>query len=66
MIDTKVTKLRLKLLEIGGPQYLVAARCGFSPSRMSEYALGKPIPPKHMIALCSVLSCAPEDITGWA
>lgn len=61
------TKLRLRILETGGPAYMVAAHCGFSPSRMSEYVLGRrAIPPKHLIALCKVLRCEPEDVTGWA
>lgn len=62
-----ITKLRLRILETGGPAYIVAAHCGFSPSRMSEYVLGrKTIPPKHLIALCQVLRCDPDDVTGWA
>lgn len=63
----KVTKLRLRILETGGPAYMVAARCGFSPSRMSEYILGrKAIPFKHLVPLCEVLKCDPDEVTGWA
>lgn len=62
-----ITKLRKKMLEIGGPAYRVAERAGFPASRMSEYTLGrKPIPVKHLVALCRVFNCDPEDITGWA
>lgn len=62
-----VTKLRLRILETGGPAYMVAARCGFSPSRMSEYILGhKEIPVKHLVKLCEVLDCDPDDVVGWA
>lgn len=63
----QITKLRLRILETGGPAYMVAARAGFSASRMSEYVLGrKQIPPKHVVPLCEVLRCDPEDIVGWA
>lgn len=64
--NAPITKLRLRILETGGPAYMVAARAGFSASRMSEYVLGhKPIPPKHLVALCQVLRCDPDDIVGW-
>lgn len=60
-----VTKLRLRILETGGPAYMVAARAGFSPSRMSEYILGRrKIPFKHLVPLCEVLQCDPDDIVG--
>lgn len=62
----RVTKLRIRILETGGPAYIVAARCGFSPSRMSEYVLGRrEIPAKHVMALCEVLRCNPDDVVGW-
>lgn len=64
--QAKITKLRLRILETGGPAYMVAARCGFSPSRMSEYILGRrEIPVKHLVPLCDVLKCEPEDVVGW-
>lgn len=70
MVDVQrpqVTKLRLRVLETGGPAYIVAARAGFSPSRMSEYVLGRrEIPAKHLVPLCEVLQCDPEDVVGLA
>lgn len=65
-VTAPVTKLRIRILETGGPAYIIAARCGFSPSRMSEYTMGtKAIPFKHLVALCKVLRCDPEDVVGW-
>lgn len=62
-----VTKLRMRVLETGGPAYMIAARAGFSASRMSEYVLGhKDIPVKHLVKLCEVLRCDPDDVVGWA
>ena len=60
-----ISKLRLKLLEVGGPQYMIAARAGMAPSRLSEYVLlQKDIPFHHLVSLCRVLNCEPDDITG--
>jgi len=62
-----ISKLRLRCLEIGGPQYMIAARAGMPPSRLSEYILlQKDIPAHHVVALCRVLECEPEDIIGEA
>ena len=59
-------KLReLLLRHENRPNYIIAAKCGFHPARLSQYALGKrPIPPHHLIRLCEVLNCNPEDIVG--
>jgi DNA-binding Xre family transcriptional regulator len=47
------------------PNYFVAVACGMAPSRLSEYALGKrAIPAHHVIRLCEVLKCNPDDILG--
>lgn len=56
--------LQAKLLEPQNrPNYMVAALAGMSPSRLSEYALGRrAIPPHHLIRLCEVLECQPDDI----
>lgn len=63
----RVTKLRIRILETGGPGYIIAQRAGFQPSRLSEYVLGKKaIPTKHLVRLCQVLQCDPDDIIGWA
>lgn len=60
-----MSKLRLKLLEVGGPQYIIAARAGMAPSRLSQYVLlQKEIPLHHLAGLCRVLECEPEDIVG--
>lgn len=62
-----VTKLRLALLKCGAPQYMIAARAGMPPSRVSEYALGhKPIPTHHLLALARVLQRNPADLVGEA
>lgn len=60
------TSIRLSALLLepkNRPNYMVAALCGFPPSRLSEYSLGrKQIPPHHLMALCEVLNCNPDDI----
>lgn len=62
-----VTKLRLALLNTDAPQYMIAALAGMSPSRVSEYALGKkPIPTHHLLALARVLKKNPSDLVGEA
>jgi len=62
-----VSRLRLLLLDGGVPGYLVAARCGFPPSRLSEYVMGrKPIPLVHQIVLCEVLGCSVDELVGWS
>lgn len=61
-----ISKLRIHVLEANEPAYMVAARAGFSPSRLSEYMLGRrDIPTHHVIALCEVLNCLPDEIIGW-
>lgn len=62
------TKLRQILLRHENrPNYMLAAQASLSPSRLSEYAWGRrPIPPKHLVRLCDVLHCSPDDIVGYA
>lgn len=61
-----VSKLRMRILEEGGPAYIIAARAGISPSRVSEYTLGRRrIPPHHVVALCRVLKCNPDELLGF-
>lgn len=60
-----VSKLRLKVLEYGGPGYMVAALCGFAPARLSEYMLfQREIPVGHLRELCRILKCEPDEILG--
>lgn len=60
-----ISKLRLKLVESGERQYVIAARANISPSRVSEYAMGqRSIPSHHLVALAKVLKCAPADLIG--
>jgi DNA-binding Xre family transcriptional regulator len=61
-----VTKLRVKVLSVPQPQYQIAALAGIHPSIMSMYVRGeKPIRDKHLIALCELFRCEPDDIMGW-
>lgn len=61
-----VSKLAMRLLEINAPHSVVAELAGFPKTRLSEYKHGKrPIPIKHVIALCEVLKCEPSDIVGF-
>lgn len=62
-----VTKLRMALLNARGPQYMIAARAGITPSRLSEYALGhRSIPAHHLISLAEVLKTNPANLVGEA
>jgi DNA-binding Xre family transcriptional regulator len=60
-----ISKLRLRILESGETQYMLAAKCGMSPSRMSEYVVGKKaIAAHHIPRMCKVLKCQPQDLMG--
>jgi DNA-binding Xre family transcriptional regulator len=60
-----VTKLRIMLVERNYPQVVVAEAAGIKTTRISEYVNGKkPIPIKHVMPLCEVLHCTPDDIVG--
>ena len=62
----RLTKLRERLLSIPHPQYQIAALAGIHPSKLSMYARGeKDMSAKHLLALCHILHCEPEDIVGW-
>jgi hypothetical protein len=61
-----VTKMRLRILEDGRPQYVIAADVGVSPARLSEYALGKrAIPSRLIYEFVRVFKCNVEDFLGW-
>lgn len=63
----KLSKLRVKILESNMPQYMVGAFANIHHSRMSEYCLmQRPIKDDHLLALCEVLDCDPQDILGEA
>lgn len=62
-----VTKLELRIIQSDTPAYLLAAKAGFAPARLSEYRNGKKsIPPNHLIALAHVFKCNPDDLIGYA
>jgi DNA-binding Xre family transcriptional regulator len=62
-----ITKIRMRLLEDGRPQYVIAAMVGVSPARISEYCLGKrSIPTQHIYSLVQVLGCNVQDLLGYA
>lgn len=61
-----VTKIRIRMLEDGRPQYVIAAEVGVAPSRVSEYAMGKrQIPPRLIYNFCRVFQCNVEDLLGY-
>lgn len=61
-----VTKFRLRLLEDGRPQYVIAADIGVPPSRLSEYALGqRNIPTSRIYDFVRLWGCGVEDILGY-
>lgn len=60
-----VTKMRLRVLEDGRPQFQIAADVGCSPARLSEYCLGKRAIPTHLIyEFVRVFRCSPPDFLG--
>ena len=64
MIRTSKLQARLMWTE-NRPNYMIAAKIGVAPSRLSEYASGKrPIPAHHLLAMCEVMRCSPDDILG--
>lgn len=63
--SVQITKLRVKVLSVPQPQYQIAALAGIHPSTLSSYVKGdKPILDKHLVALCDLFGCEPEDIMG--
>jgi DNA-binding Xre family transcriptional regulator len=61
-----VTKLRLRILEDGRPQYEIAAVVGCSPARLSEMAIGKrAIPPRFVYGLVQTFKCNVNDVIGF-
>ena len=47
----------------GAPMYRVAGIAGIDPSTLSKYANKRlPIRHTHMLALCEVFDCEPEDL----
>lgn len=47
------------------PNYVLAAKIGVAPSRLSEWALGKrPIPPERLLRLCELLQVSPDEVLG--
>lgn len=66
-LDERVTKIALRVLEDGRPQYVIAAEAGIPPPRLSEYCTGRRvIPVKHLYRFCSIFRCDPNDIIGYA
>lgn len=62
----RMTKLRAKVLRVPQPQYQIAALAGIHPSTFSLYVTGQQaIKDKHLIALCNLFRCEPEEILGW-
>jgi hypothetical protein len=61
-----VTKLKTFVIRVPQPQYQIAALAGIHPSVFSMYVLGqKPIRDQHLVALCELFRCEPEEILGW-
>jgi DNA-binding Xre family transcriptional regulator len=62
----RITRLRAKTLRVPQPQYQIAALAGIHPSTFSLYITGqRPIKDKHLVALCDLFRCEPEEILGW-
>lgn len=60
-----ITKLMLKLQTSSAPNYVIGAACHIHPTTLSRYARGQvDISSKHLIALCKLFECEPEEILG--
>jgi hypothetical protein len=65
-VEMPITKMRMRLLEDGRPQYRIAADLGVPPSRISEYALGRrAIPTKLLYDFVRLWGCGIDDILGY-
>ena len=61
----KITKLQFKLLSIQQPNYQIAAAANIHPTTLSLYARGqKAISNKHLISLCKLFECEPDELIG--
>ena len=55
--------LRQMIARSGAPMYHVAGLVGIDPSTLSKYANRRlPIRHNHMLALCELFECEPEDL----
>jgi hypothetical protein len=60
-----ITKLMLKLQQVEQPNYMIAAVAHIHPTTLSQYARGlKPISAKHLVALCALFECQPDELLG--
>ena len=60
-----MTRLKVKLLSDGRPNYQIAGMVGIDPALLSKYSLGKlPFSQKHLIKLCRFFEVDPEDLVG--
>lgn len=61
----RVTKLSLRVMEDGRPQYQIAAELGVPAPRLSEYCHGRPIPMHRIYRFCEVFRCDPTSLIGY-
>ena len=66
-MTSRMTKLKVRLLDWPGPQFLFAREVGVTPGRMSEYVMGRrPLPVLKAMEMAPLLNCNPADLIGWA
>jgi len=57
------SELRRMIARTGAPMYHIAGVAGIDPSTLSKYANRRmPIRHHHMLSLCAVFECEPEDL----
>jgi len=55
----------LRLLRCEDQNYVIAAAAGIHPSTLSQYARGHlPIAAHHLVSLCKLFQCEPEELMG--
>lgn len=60
-----ITRLHKRIIELDVPANVIAEKAGIKQTRLSEYRHSRrKMPMGHVMVLCEVLACEPEEIMG--
>lgn len=63
----RLTRLKLRMIEWPGPQYMFAEAVDISPQHFSEYMMGRrQLPLTKAVRIAYLLECTPTEVMGWA
>lgn len=63
--NNTITRLHKRIIELDVPANVIAEKAGIKQTRLSEYRHNKrKMPMGHVMVLCEVLGCNPEEIMG--